>query len=112
LDLVNTIIARNSGKRGDCIIDSTSMGTGSIGTNKNSLVDDGTCSPDYSGDPMLGPLADNGGDTWTHALLPGSPAIDAVPAVSCTLPIDQRWMPRPVAAGEGAPLCDIGAFER
>jgi hypothetical protein len=28
-------------------------------------------------DPMLGPLADNGGPTWTHAPLPGSPAIDA-----------------------------------
>jgi hypothetical protein len=28
-------------------------------------------------DPMLGPLRDNGGPTFTHALLPGSPAIDA-----------------------------------
>ena len=28
-------------------------------------------------DPLLGPLADNGGPTLTHALLPGSPAIDA-----------------------------------
>jgi len=27
-------------------------------------------------DPMLAPLADNGGRTWTHALLDGSPAID------------------------------------
>ena len=27
-------------------------------------------------DPLLAPLADNGGLTWTHALLPGSPAID------------------------------------
>jgi hypothetical protein len=27
-------------------------------------------------DPMLGPLQDNGGSTLTHALLPGSPAID------------------------------------
>ena len=26
---------------------------------------------------MLGPLQDNGGQVWTHALLPGSPAIDA-----------------------------------
>jgi hypothetical protein len=29
--------------------------------------------------PLLGPLADNGGPTATHALLPGSPAIDAGP---------------------------------
>ena len=28
-------------------------------------------------DPMLGPLQDNGGPTFTHALLTGSPAIDA-----------------------------------
>ena len=28
-------------------------------------------------DPMLGPLQDNGGPTFTHALLPGSPGIDA-----------------------------------
>ena len=46
------------------------------------------CSDDGSGflngpgdqintDPMLGPLQDNGGPTFTHALLPGSPAIDA-----------------------------------
>jgi hypothetical protein len=28
-------------------------------------------------DPVLGPLQDNGGPTFTHALLPGSPAIDA-----------------------------------
>jgi hypothetical protein len=28
-------------------------------------------------DPILGPLQDNGGPTFTHALLPGSPAIDA-----------------------------------
>jgi parallel beta helix pectate lyase-like protein len=29
------------------------------------------------GDPMLGPLAYNGGHTQTHAVLPGSPALDA-----------------------------------
>lgn len=29
------------------------------------------------GDPMLGPLQDNGGPTWTHLPLPGSPLIDA-----------------------------------
>jgi len=30
-------------------------------------------------DPLLGPLQDNGGPTFTHALLPGSPAIDRRP---------------------------------
>ena len=34
--------------------------------------------PDTIGDdPLLGPLQDNGGPTFTHALLEGSPAIDA-----------------------------------
>jgi hypothetical protein len=28
-------------------------------------------------DPLLGPLQDNGGPTFTHELLPGSPAINA-----------------------------------
>ncbi len=56
-------------------------------------------------DPLLGPLADNGGPTLTQALLPGSPAIDAgvaVPGVTT----DQRGVPRPQGI---AP--DIGAFE-
>jgi hypothetical protein len=55
--------------------------------------------------PLLGPLADNGGPTFTQALLPGSPAIDAgapVPGVAT----DQRGVPRPQGASP-----DIGAFE-
>jgi hypothetical protein len=55
--------------------------------------------------PLLGPLADNGGPTQTMALLPGSLAIDAgvaVPGVST----DQRGVPRPQGR---AP--DIGSFE-
>jgi hypothetical protein len=56
-------------------------------------------------DPLLGPLADNGGPTMTMALLPGSPAIDAgVPVPGVTT--DQRGVPRPQGQ---AP--DIGAFE-
>jgi hypothetical protein len=57
-------------------------------------------------DPRLGPLQDNGGPTWTCALLAGSPAIDAVPAVSCTVSTDQRGFPRLQGAA-----CDLGAFE-
>ena len=42
-------------------------------------------------EPMLGPLQDNGGPTLTHALLPGSPAIDAGdPNFATTLLYDQR----------------------
>ena len=49
-------------------------------------------------DPRLGPLADNGGPTMTHALLPGSPAIDAgdpaaVAGVGGVPLFDQRGAP-------------------
>jgi hypothetical protein len=56
-------------------------------------------------DPLLGPLADNGGPTFTHELLPGSPAIDA--ADPNDFPeTDQRGITRPQG-----PAPDIGAFE-
>ena len=57
-------------------------------------------------DPLLGPLADNGGPTRTHALQIGSMAIDAIPAITCDVSSDQRGVPRP--QGEA---CDIGSFE-
>jgi len=56
-------------------------------------------------DPLLGSLAENGGPTQTHALLPGSPALDAADPGAC-LPTDQRGVKRPQGAG-----CDIGAYE-
>ena len=56
---------------------------------------------------MLSPsLADNGGPTKTHALVPGSPAFDLIPPGSCTVTADQRGEPRPQGAG-----CDAGAYE-
>jgi len=113
LDYENTLIANNPGNGGDCAIGADAYGKkGTIGTNSNNLVGDGRCSSDHSGDPMLGPLADNGGLTWTHALLPGSPAIDAVPVISCTLPTDQRGVLRPIVETSPDTPCDIGAFER
>ena len=61
---------------------------------------------------ILSPLADNGGPTPTHALLPGSPALDfAQPGQIC--PNDQRGLPRPADGdGDGSALCDVGAFEQ
>ncbi len=55
---------------------------------------------------MLGPLANNGGLTFTHALLPGSPAINGGTSTgTIAIPgIDQRGFAR-------AGLTDIGAFE-
>ncbi len=59
--------------------------------------------------PLLQPLGDNGGLTWTHALMLGSPAINAgicQNIQSIEVIFDQRGMPRPVGAD-----CDMGAFE-
>ena len=55
-------------------------------------------------DPLLGPLADNGGTTETHALLPGSPALGIVTQRSLCRQPDQRGVART------AP-CDSGAYE-
>ena len=99
LSYANMIVA-NSISGGDCVIHG-----GTIGSNTNNLVEDGSCSATLSGDPKLGPLANNGGFTQTHALLAGSPAIDAADDDFCESS-DQRGIPRPQGAH-----CDIGAFE-
>jgi|GEM_PF-1831257 len=83
----------------------------------HNIAGDGTCSLTGPGDmnstnPLLGPLANNGGNTSTHALLAGSPAIDAIPLTDCTdtagAPIitDQRGVFRPQGA-----RCDTGSYE-
>jgi len=71
----------------------------------NFVFPDTTC-PGTMANANLGGLADNGGATMTHALLPGSPAIDAVPAGTACPVTDQRG----VARTQTGP-CDSGAFE-
>ncbi|MEM8679586.1 MAG: choice-of-anchor Q domain-containing protein [Planctomycetota bacterium] len=59
--------------------------------------------------PLLGPLAENGGPTQTHATQPGSPAIDAGDEDFQLLPLfDQRGSAYPRVAGR---WIDVGAFE-
>lgn len=65
--------------------------------------------------PQLGPLADNGGPTLTHALLGGSPALDKGKDLSGTGK-DQRGLTRPfdqpgIAIATGGDGSDIGAYE-
>lgn len=74
--------------------------------------------------PLLGALQNNGGQTDTHALLPGSPAVDAgnncvteifpVGCLLAPLATDQRGsgFPRQIDGnGDGTVIVDIGAFE-
>jgi hypothetical protein len=105
------VTAENTLIDGDC--------AGSFASNGGNLESPGdTCGLTDATDQVnvtaqalrLGPLADNGGPTETHALLPGSPAIDAIPVADCIdgagdpVLFDQRGVPRPQG-----PACDIGA---
>ncbi len=107
---------QNSG--GTLTLVSTLLASNTPGNNcTGSLIDLGyNLSSDASGaftsvgslnntDPLLAPLANNGGPTLTMALLPGSPAIDAGDTVGPPS-TDQRGFPRPAGAAG-----DIGAFE-
>jgi hypothetical protein len=73
--------------------------------------DQATDQVNVSGDDLkLGPLADNGGPTETHALGASSVAINQIPGSACLdaegepLTTDQRGEPRDS-------MCDVGAFE-
>jgi len=116
----NTIIASNtSADSPDLKGHLRSEGFNLIGNNSGSTINpappsDQIGTPVAPIDPVLGPLQDNGGPTFTHALLQGSPALDKGESSGSTT--DQRGSARPVdlpaianaAGGDGA---DIGAFE-
>jgi hypothetical protein len=100
--LANSIVAGNPG--GDCFLVNSPLAT------DHSLDSDHSCGLTDAGskpgiNPLLGPLANNGGPTDTVALLAGSPAIDAGDNATC-LPTDQRGVTRPQG-----PACDMGAYE-
>jgi hypothetical protein len=104
----NTIL--NAGASGENIFNDGGTVT-SFGNNLSS--DDGGGYLNGPGDlintdPLLGPLQNNGGPTFTHALLPGSPAIDAGdPNFTPPPSNDQRGCPRVING-----RVDIGSFER
>jgi hypothetical protein len=110
----NTIVARNSddGTAPDIFGTVVSQGYNLIENTSGAIIT-GDASGNIIGiDPNIGPLQNNGGLTFTHALLDGSPAIDK--GSSSNLMTDQRGAARPYDnpsipnAFDGA---DIGAFE-
>lgn len=111
LTIEGSIVAGN--QEGDCLGNITSAGY--------NLFGDGTGCPETEPTDLvvnatnlftttLYPLADNGGETETYALRPGSLAFNHIPAGSAgcgtTVTTDQRGEPRPFGG-----LCDVGAFE-
>jgi hypothetical protein len=117
LTLSSAIVAGNSA--GPDVIGFGSFGPNSLSGNNNliGVANSGGLTLTGAGNltgtlaaplnPMLAPLAENGGPTKTHALLPGSPAIDAGNN-SANLPHDQRGSGFTRVVGAAA---DIGAFE-
>ena len=126
-ELRHAIVARNT--RGTALVPSDVTGSVALafsllGVNSGATITDGggniigTAGSPVN--PLLGPLTNNGGPTRTHALLVGSPAIDAgdpaaVMGTGGIAEFDQRGGPYlRIVDGDGAggPRIDIGAFER
>jgi predicted outer membrane repeat protein len=103
ITFLNTIVANNGADECD------GAPPGLI-SNGNNLSSDASCEFTSAGDqentdPLLGPLQDNTGPTFTHALPGGSPAIDAGTNIGCPA-TDQRGVARPIGSS-----CDVGAYE-
>jgi hypothetical protein len=116
IDLESSIVAGHTSNDGLRTSDIAGP-SGTLVTGANNLVIDSTLTlpaDTIVADPMLGPLQDNGGRTWTHALLPGSPAIDHGNNAG-GLEIDQRAFDESVSERGYervvGPSADIGAFE-
>lgn len=110
ITLQNSIVAQNSAE--ECALPASAL----LSQGHN-LAGDSSChlteaSDLAQQDARLGALLLNGGDTETHALLPGSPALDAG---QCAVDsVDQRGQLRPVdipSLSDSGNGCDIGAYE-
>lgn len=103
-------MAKNIATNGPDAYNATAQPFDDLGHNlvydPDSLFSDPNGDDIFGEDPLLGPLANNGGLTKTHALLKNSPAIDAADgSLAPGVTIDQRGFSRGSAP-------DIGAFEK
>ena len=105
ISMTHTIVA---GHGQDCDVAAT--------TAQYSMDSDGSCGLAGAGNlsnanPLLGPLANNGGPTLTHLPQAGSPAIDSGSNGLCQA-VDQRGVARPIDGnGDATAICDMGAVE-
>jgi len=106
MTLLNSIVSGNQWY--GCELGAFGAGVVTITSWGHNVVQDTSCgavaSDSLAADPLLGPLAANGGPTWTHLPLPGSPALDRAPTCPAT---DQRGVSRPQGSA-----CDAGSVER
>jgi hypothetical protein len=106
----NSIVAYNDGTHNVYVGSGTftSQGYNLTNSGTGTVFDQTTDITDTN--PLLGPLQNNGGSTWTHALLSGSPAINRIPngtnGCGTTILADQRGVARPQNSA-----CDVGAYE-
>jgi hypothetical protein len=116
----DTLVARNTSTAGsdDFFGSFKSDGFNLIGNTTDTNVTGDSTGNQLNVDPKLGPLQDNGGPTLTHALLPGSPALDGgtYGYYAGRITNDQRAFSRPVdlagmGGANGGDNSDIGAFE-
>jgi CSLREA domain-containing protein len=123
--LRNTIAAGNSApSRADCsnsnigVFVSEGYNLFGDGTGCLSIASDQLVAPASVSTNVLGALQDNGGQTHTHGLLAGSPALDTGDPSGCVddlaalLTSDQRGLVRPQDALGGGLRCDVGAYEQ
>lgn len=106
VNMKNSIVAGNTdrgGQRPDCYVNGAAQASqgNNVIQNTTGCGFTAAAGDKFGVDPLLGPLADNGGTTFTRALLTGSPAIGAASAAAAAT--DQRGVPR------SAP--DMGAYE-
>jgi hypothetical protein len=107
----SSIVANNTAASDASTADVFSFGAQIIAGNNSLVMASGVNialpGDTLNSDPMLQPLAFNGGPTKTHALDPASPAIDSGLS-PVALIYDERWVGYPRVVGTAA---DIGAFE-
>jgi hypothetical protein len=114
LNVTNSIVAENRDLDGNagtgCFVAPFGAGVVTLTSGGNNVVTDTTCAPVASDRVVasagVSPLAANGGPTLTHALIAGSPALDAANPALCPA-TDQRGVARPQGLG-----CDAGSVEQ